>query len=233
MGSPQNERSLAVDRQRGARCFIVSSLLAIPPALCTRIWLSSPRHGLQITEGVARQRGTMLNLAFIVNGHGTGHPHCDGNTRNVKKKNYIRLEGTRHLRLEKKEIKKGNPSAFQCVILWQRICDESVSGSPRKRRRLYRIKRPTEFQSKSSLDKFESIIPRSRKRGFMAWEFNYESGSCEFEIVPIRKADDQQRCLKQDFRNSSSLSPQIVEKSLQLISKSHQGTDGQSLTRVY
>lgn len=24
--------------------------------------------------------GTMLNLAFIVNDHGTGHPHCDGNT---------------------------------------------------------------------------------------------------------------------------------------------------------
>jgi len=123
---PQNERSLAVDRQRGARCFIVSSLLAIPPALCTRIWLSPPRHGLEITEDVAQQRGTMLNLAFIVNGHGTGHPHCDRNTRNIK--NYIRREGTRHLRLKKKEVEKGNPSAFQCVVLWWRICDESVSG---------------------------------------------------------------------------------------------------------
>lgn len=34
---------------------------------------------------VARQRGTMLNLAFIVNGHGNGHPYCDGNNRNIKK----------------------------------------------------------------------------------------------------------------------------------------------------
>lgn len=174
----KTERSLAVDRQRGARCFIVSSLLAIPPALCTRIWLSPPRYGLQITEDVAQQRGTMLNLAFIVDDHGTGHPHCDGNTHNIKKKrNYMRLEGTQHLLKKKKEIEKGNPSAFQCVVLWWRVCDESASDSPSKRRQLYRVKRPTEFQSKSSLDKFEFIISRSRKRGFISWESNYESGS--------------------------------------------------------
>lgn len=58
-GFPTKRRSLAVDRQRGARCFIVSSLLAIPPALCTRIWLSLPRHGLQITW---RRRAAKRNV---------------------------------------------------------------------------------------------------------------------------------------------------------------------------
>lgn len=131
----KTERSLAVDRQRGARCFIVSSLLAIPPALCTRIWLSPPRYGLQITEDVAQQRGTMLNLAFIVDDHGTGHPHCDGNAHGIKK-SYIRLEGTQHL-LKKKETEKGNPSAFQCVVLCDGVSATNQSMIPRVKDRSY------------------------------------------------------------------------------------------------
>lgn len=79
-GFPTKRRSLAVDRQRGARYFIVSSLLAIPSPLCTRI---SYLLRLRIAMDVAR--GTTLNLAFIVNGTGR-HPHCDGNSRDVKKK---------------------------------------------------------------------------------------------------------------------------------------------------
>lgn len=126
----KTRRSLAVDRQRGARCFIVSSLLAIPSPLCTRIWLSSPRNVVsRIAEDVARQGEPMLNLAFIVNG-------CAELDTPVLRLRVLAVEkrgGTRHLRLKKRKGERDkeerNPSAFQRVVLKRRDCDESVIGS--------------------------------------------------------------------------------------------------------
>lgn len=101
-GFPTKRRSLAVDRQRGARYFIVSSLLAIPSPLCTRIWLSSPspnRYG--------RRKGNDVEFSI----------HCERNRPTPplrwkfsrRKKNYLKVGETWHLRLKKK--RKENPSA--------------------------------------------------------------------------------------------------------------------------
>jgi len=108
-------------------------------------------------------KGNDVEFSIHCECHGTGRPYCDGNTRNIKKKKPICKIGRNATPTTcvKKETEKGNPSAFNLCHLVVAYLRRIVSGLPRKRRRSYCVKHPTEFQSTSSL-KFESTISKKR-----------------------------------------------------------------------
>lgn len=149
--------------------------------------LSSPRYGLRIAEDVARQRGTMLNLAFIVSSYGTGHPPRDGSApRNVLKKYvYVKIVGAQHLRLKRRD-KRRNPSPFHNASTWTGVSATNRSLVYREESDYYIVTSYRGCIQKSPLT--HSNLLNRRKIELVSWEFNYESGSCVLEITSIEKA---------------------------------------------